>query len=655
MKSFVLILRDVKKHAASRAIAIFENLGNNNLWKRIIKNVAATTIAVIKNDPAAAYAIKGIFLSVALITHGFFRSKTPRLFVFVLLLIIVTIVTLTSTSTAVKSVSVTQILYPILLGTGANLLVNLCVFPEFSSSFLGKTTIDTLHETTSALDKAGDYFIGLQKKQNPSELEFHRPHPQEKGAKNVNRHSFYLIHRMITSLVYKAKDQPTKGNTLSGQAVSLHDLTSSKAKLRTRLGNCKAAQSECNFELAFGVLPPENLKPISTRSMKRLVANTIAVIGACESKFALVGDKDAGEADLEESNRDYQSRDSKDLQTGPHTHLQPQLVKNSASAISKPHSQRSDIDLIKPKREIEFADVRLLQDLLTRVEKPYKEFIASIKQAVACITISIACSYDVPTLPSGARKPQGIAIEEIGVYIDEFKQAMRNFDLDVMSALEGVNTGQEMEGQEPDILPREEIFLISSFLLNIRQASTHLEDMLKNSHNLVLQRQERHARRRLYAPHIKWSKWLYSGGEEEESMPANARKEHRQSVRGEQSNKDAKANLDESDDGDLTSKRAKDVENDAGLRAGLGEHPNPQNNLQSSQPKKIKKSRQAQSSLSLQLRGKMADIVEWIQSSDDLLYAFKLAFGVILVTWPAFVAKWNSWYSLNRGGAYQER
>lgn len=48
---------------------------------------------------------------------------------------------------------------------------------------------------------------------------------------------------------------------------------------------------------------------------------------------------------------------------------------------------------------------------------------------------------------------------------------MINFDLDVMSALEGVNTGQEMEGQEPDIMPREEIFLISSFLLNIRQAS----------------------------------------------------------------------------------------------------------------------------------------------------------------------------------------
>lgn len=348
---------------------------------------------VIKNDPAAAYAIKGIFLSVALIFHGFLRSKTPRLFVFVLLLIIVNIVTLTSTSTAVKSVSITQILYPILLGTGANLLVNLCLFPEFSSSFLGKTTIDTLYETTSALHKAGDYFIGLQESQSPSELEFHRPHKREKEVPNDNQHFLHSIHRMVASLVYKAKGQPTKSNTLTEQAVSLPDLTNSKAKLRTRLGNCKAAQSECNFELAFGVLPPENLKPISTRSMKRLVANTIAVVGACESKFALIGNKDVEDADLEDSNQDYQRRASKDLHIGPHTHLQQQLVNNSASTISKPRGQRTDIDLIKPKREIEFADVRLLQDLLTRVEKPYKEFMASIQRTVACITISIACSY----------------------------------------------------------------------------------------------------------------------------------------------------------------------------------------------------------------------------------------------------------------------
>ena len=55
------------------------------------------------------------------------------------------------------------------------------------------------------------------------------------------------------------------------------------------------------------------------------------------------------------------------------------------------------------------------------------------------------------------------------------------------------------------------------------------------------------------------------------------------------------------------------------------------------------------STLSLRLRGQAADILEWIQHSEDLLYAMKLGFAVYLVLWPAFVASWNTWYSLNRG------
>jgi hypothetical protein len=29
-----------------------------------------------------------------------------------------------------------------------------------------------------------------------------------------------------------------------------------------------------------------------------------------------------------------------------------------------------------------------------------------------------------------------------------------------------------MEGEEPDIMPREEVFLMSSFMLNVRQAAS---------------------------------------------------------------------------------------------------------------------------------------------------------------------------------------
>ncbi len=212
----------VRKWAQKRAVAIWTNLQTNHLWQRMLKNTLATTIAVViallpavvhvygkaaylgpiatvfghpgrrfgmmaealvlaisgtllgvgwsmlglylsslvyhTNSPAA-YTIRGLFLAFALIFHGFLRSHTPRLFIFVLLLLIVSVVSLTSVATEVSKASVTQILYPILSAAGVLLLVNITVFPEFSSSFLGITTIETLGDTVGALRDAGRYFI----------------------------------------------------------------------------------------------------------------------------------------------------------------------------------------------------------------------------------------------------------------------------------------------------------------------------------------------------------------------------------------------------------------------------------------------------------------------------------------------------------------
>jgi len=76
----------------------------------------------------------------------------------------------------------------------------------------------------------------------------------------------------------------------------------------------------------------------------------------------------------------------------------------------------------------------------------------------------------VPTLPSGAQVPKGIIVEELDLHLDGIQQALRQFDSDAASALEGAATMQALEGLEPDIMPREEVFLISSFMLNVRQA-----------------------------------------------------------------------------------------------------------------------------------------------------------------------------------------
>ena len=78
---------------------------------------------------------------------------------------------------------------------------------------------------------------------------------------------------------------------------------------------------------------------------------------------------------------------------------------------------------------------------------------------------------DVPSLPSGATVPKSMNIEEVDVYLDSLKQALLRFDADSASALEGAAAIEETKGKNPDIMPREEVFLMSSFLLNVRQAA----------------------------------------------------------------------------------------------------------------------------------------------------------------------------------------
>ncbi|KAL8815135.1 MAG: hypothetical protein Q9223_005703 [Gallowayella weberi] len=697
--------RNIQSYCAKRVTEIVENLGKNRLWQRQLKNVAATTILVticlvpvssnilgkaaylgaittvfahpgrrfgqlvealilalagaslglawsllgvylsslvVHFNPPAAYSIRGAFLACALIFHGFLRSNTPRLFVFVLLLVIVSVVTLTSTATAVATASATQILYPILVAIGVILLINLFIFPEFSSSFLGETTIETLHDTAETLRKAGHYFIDSLKQPDAldppidsagvNQGEKRDGIPEEHQTKSM---VYSLFHRFLSSRKQSGPDCTNDAST-----VSLQDLVRAKAQMRSKLSTCKAAQTECNFEVAFAVLPPRQLKPISNQSMKRLVANVVAVIGACESKFALLGEEDEQVSHVNDG-------------TEPNVGVIYSDTHESRNDVSIAHNssakvERTELDLIKPKRAIESGDARLLQYLLKRITVPYTKFNTALSQAVDCVTVCIAYAYDVSKLPSGARAPKGLVIEEVDLYTEELGEALRTFDSEITAALQGAVKIQGLDDQQLDMMPREEIFLVASFLLNLRQAATHIDEMLKTSRALVLQRQSRHDRRRFYAPRIKWSKWLSTGGEEVEALPATGRKRSRGGEQSEKADNDANSDMDLEENPINSPSTFKDLE--AGLRtAQTLPNSHPQSATTTKAPVAPTPDLRKDEGVFLRLRGQMADGLEWAQGSDDLAYAIKLTVAVFLVTWPAFVARWNEWYSLNRG------
>lgn len=301
---------------------------------------------VILSSPPAAYAIRGIFLAIGLLLHGYLRSHTPRLFIFVLLLVLVCIIGFTTTATHVTPTYVTQLVYPILLASGVILFVNIFIFPEFSSGFIGKTTIDTLAEIATVLQDAGQYFVQTESSRTNGAAV---PNGPSVGPKDA---------------------EPTISPSSSVRALS--DLTGAKSRLRAKVSACKAAQNECQYELAFSVLPPEYMGPVNKQAMSKLLANTIAVIGACESRFALLGDFSA------EPKEDTVS------------------TRPRASARSLQYSDgrnKLQLELIKPKREIEYGDVHLLRQLVDRVKEPYIELNTIMMRAVDVVSSCLAYTY----------------------------------------------------------------------------------------------------------------------------------------------------------------------------------------------------------------------------------------------------------------------
>lgn len=301
---------------------------------------------VVRNNETVAYAIRAVFLTISLLIHGYLRAHTPRLFIFVLVLIIICATGFTSTAMYVSASFINQLLYPILMAAAVILLVNISIFPEFSSGFLGKTTIEALVACAKSLSDAGHYFV--------------EPIDGATTAEGIVKKSTTTSHHSK-----KTKDSSTEPATF----VSVASITSTKSNLRKQLSKCTEAQRESQFEVAYSILPPRYMRPISKYAMEKFVANTIAVIGACESRFALLGDP---------SETPGADEAAEEAAVGHNEHIDPTGI---------------TLELVKPQREIEFGDVHLLRYLLARVHGPYMDLQAAVTQAVTVICVCLAVAY----------------------------------------------------------------------------------------------------------------------------------------------------------------------------------------------------------------------------------------------------------------------
>ena len=170
-------------------------------------------------------------------------------------------------------------------------------------------------------------------------------------------------------------------------------------------------------------------------------------------------------------------------------------------------------------------------------------------------------------------------------------------------------------------------------------------EMLRLSKELAALR-SKHARfRSVHLPRIHWQKWLYSGGQEEESLSPNERlgiSDHKLD-RSKDDKDSAASSLNLLDEAHFD--RGSDFNNKERARqsAPAGVHP------ALSQSSDAPGWRNLRKSLIGNTRGPLADALEWAQHSEDLSYAFRLTIATYLVTFPAVVPSLNAFYSHDRG------
>lgn len=219
----------------------------------------------------------------------------------------------------------------------------------------------------------------------------------------------------------------------------------------------------------------------------------------------------------------------------------------------------------------------------------------------------------------------------------ELKFALETFDADISKALESAAILQDMNHEELDMMPREELFLVSSFLLNVRQAASQVSDMLDTAKLLVQQRREAGTWRRLFLPRIRWRKWLNTGGEHDESIPVRDRRLMGQSTRSKDTLVKLNANTLRG-----SQKTRQDIEQQ--------ESPDPDSgHTINSNPQVTHRDGSTDIPITMRTRIALGALFDWIQDSDHLSYAFKLTIAAFLVSFPAFVPSLNSFYYERRG------
>lgn len=196
------------------------------------------------------------------------------------------------------------------------------------------TTVETLQQTITTLNDAVDLFVESCGQLAPGQQLAHHHHHH-----HHHRHRFQSLDKK--------------------KVVRLAELTGSKPSLRAKVAECKNVYRDCAFDISYSCLAPKELKPI-TNGISRLVMNVMALIGACESKFALMG---TAEYSVDEEGQIPRGGIE---QVNDNEENKSHEIERKNGKITPKEEKEGYVPGLKVRRAIEGGDQQLLKYLLSR-------------------------------------------------------------------------------------------------------------------------------------------------------------------------------------------------------------------------------------------------------------------------------------------------
>ncbi|AET37351.1 uncharacterized protein Ecym_1095 [Eremothecium cymbalariae DBVPG len=192
----------------------------------------------------AALAVLAVFEIFMLFFHGWMRAVSHHYFHIVFPLFVVVHFTFLAPLRQSAAEIARTFSIPFYLGIGMSVFWNLIIFPEFGTTYCGKTTVDTLNELHHFLNNAINFFIS-------SDL-------QEESQ------SFY-----------------------EKKPCSLARLVTLKNSINQKVSNCELVLDEGSYELSYSYLGASQLTDIIDK-FKPLAMYATGLANACQLEFVLL-------------------------------------------------------------------------------------------------------------------------------------------------------------------------------------------------------------------------------------------------------------------------------------------------------------------------------------------------------------------------------